>query len=219
MTEPALSVGAQSWLREVERRLSALPPDQRAETLAGLIAHLTDAIDSGANEAQALTRLGSPAQVAEAAFQEYQQQTGVDARWDYWTARRVVQIVATAFALAAAFLAAFGPAYSSVTETVDEAGQTTTQATSATLVEVNGAWVLIVLAVPVLLAAMPLGATGRWWQPLSIASAVLLIIVVVVGSLSIGWFYIPAMIAAIVAVFLPTRSGAARARTRASPSP
>lgn len=56
------------------------------------------------------------------------------------------------------------------------------------------------LLIPVALTALPLLARGRARTPVSVATTVVLIVFVVIGSASIGWFYIPALAAAVAAV-------------------
>lgn len=68
------------------------------------------------------------------------------------------------------------------------------------LLEHEGASVLVPLLIPVALAA--LGVIAGWLtrpQPFRIASAGLLLVFVVVGILSIGVFYLPSTIAMVVA--------------------
>ncbi|MDM4764400.1 hypothetical protein QT381_15475 [Galbitalea sp. SE-J8] len=194
-----LPIEARTWLDDVERRTAPLPDDDRRELLAGLAEHLAESLDGGAAPAEVLARLGSPRDIADQAFQQHHQQNGVDLRARYFNAKRVTQYVAAALALAAALAIALLPSYIQVSTTSD--GQESI--TSGTVLEVVGIWFLLVLAIPLILAALPLSATGRAWQPLSIVSAVLLSIFALVGSLSIGWYFVPATIAAIVAVFLP----------------
>lgn len=58
------------YLTEVEVSLSELAPDERAETIAGIREHLTDALPPGSTEAELRTeldRLGMPAPLAGAA--------------------------------------------------------------------------------------------------------------------------------------------------------
>ena len=114
-------------------------------------------------------------------------------------AKRVAQLIALALAVAAMVMMVLIPTYTGVTMTSDG-----TEITSrSTLVQENGASVLLVLAIPVALAALPLLARGRAWQPLSIVSATLLLGLVVLGLASIGGFILPAAVAAIVGACLP----------------
>ena len=83
------------------------------------------------------------------------------------------------------------------------------------MLQVVGAWFLLVLAIPALLGLLPILATGKLWQPLSIVSAVLLGIFSIIGSLSIGWYFLPATLVAIVAACIPTRRRARRAESGA----
>lgn len=55
------------------------------------------------------------------------------------------------------------------------------------------------------IVAFSLAATGRAWQPLSITSAVLLTSLGIVAAASIGCFFAPATLVAVVGAFIPTR--------------
>ncbi|NWL31651.1 hypothetical protein [Paenarthrobacter nitroguajacolicus] len=56
------------------------------------------------------------------------------------------------------------------------------------------------LLIPVALTALPLLTRGRARISVSVATAVALVVFVVIGSGSIGWFYVPALTAAVAAV-------------------
>ncbi len=134
----------------------------------------------------------------------------VDARERYLSAKRAVQLVALVLAVAAASALAVLPTYIEMSVTSDGAQSVR----GATLVEANGLWAAFLLAVPVVVAALPLLARGRAWQPLSIASVVLLFGCVIVGFLSIGWYFLPAAIAAAVGAGLSPRPNTAARRSR-----
>lgn len=70
---------------------------------------------------------------------------------------------------------------------------------STTLLQSQGAGVLVPLAVPVLLTALPLSAPRSRRPALSLFCAALLGTGVVLSMLSIGVFFVPALIAAVVA--------------------
>lgn len=97
-----------------------------------------------------------------------------------------------ALALGAALLASVYylvvPTYTSVTFAEDSAGVETHQ----TLLQVNGPSVLLPLAVPVLLAAIPNAFAGRRWSgAITSAMAMLLSAFVLVTGFSIGIAYFP----------------------------
>lgn len=76
--------------------------------------------------------------------------------------------------------------------------QTTTR---VSLLSYEGPSVLIVMAIPVLLVSLPLTMRGETASYRSrIAAVVLLSILVVLGALSIGLFFIPTLIAMIVSM-------------------
>lgn len=117
----------------------------------------------------------------------------------YLVPKRVLQFVAAGLALVAAAVVITAPLYSQASST--SAGDQ--QTTSSTVLSVVGPTVLLTLLVPVLGAALPLAARGRAWQPLSVVSAAVLAVFVVLGLLSVGWFFIPALIVSVIAVFQP----------------
>ncbi|MDR6415532.1 hypothetical protein [Pseudarthrobacter sulfonivorans] len=55
------------------------------------------------------------------------------------------------------------------------------------------------LLIPVALTALPLLIRGRALIPVSVATTVTLVVFVVIASASIGWFYLPALAAAVAA--------------------
>jgi hypothetical protein len=124
----------------------------------------------------------------------------------YLVPKRVLQLVAVGLALVAAAAVIALPLYSQVSST--SAGDQ--EATSSSLLSVVGPTVLLTMLVPVLSAALPLVARDRAWQPLSVVSAMLLAVFVALGLLSVGWFFIPALIVSVIAVFQPVtpKSGA-----------
>lgn len=124
----------------------------------------------------------------------------------YLVPKRVLQFVAAGLAVAAAAAVIALPLYSRASST--SAGDQ--QVTSSTVLSVVGPTVLLTVLVPVLGAALPLVARGRAWQSLSVVSATVLAVFVVLGLLSVGWFFIPALIVSVIAVFQPVtpKSGA-----------
>ena len=171
---PAHSAAANAWLREVEQRIASLPAEYRDDILSGLRTHLDESRAAGQSEADALARLGTPRTVAEGAVQQYQQDTGIDPRPRYFTVERWLQFIALAFAVAAVLAVALLPSYIQVSQTTSSSGAAEEVIESDTVLQVVGVWFLLVLAIPVLLALLPILATGKAWQPLSIPSAVLL---------------------------------------------
>ena len=91
-----------------------------------------------------------------------------------------------------ALVAAFAPTYSGCA-TTPSGGEVCGHETSFA---VNGAWVLVVVSVPVLVAFVPVLVRRR---PARIVSAVLLWIGCVLGALSVGMFFVPAAILMTVA--------------------
>jgi len=93
-------------------------------------------------------------------------------------------------ALAATVFWLFAPAYSSGSGVA-----------SKTLIEVNGFWVLALLAFPPAVALLPLIWRKRWVR---VAAAVVLVAFAFVGGFSVGLPYFPAGIAMILASVFDT---------------
>lgn len=116
-----------------------------------------------------------------------------------------LQIAALAVVITAAIALLVLPTSTSVTSSSDGSELTTSQ----TLLESMGPSVLLILAAPIAMAALPLFSRGRAWVALSIASAVLLWLFVILGLLTIGVFFLPGAILALIAACLPVRAPAA----------
>jgi hypothetical protein len=98
------------------------------------------------------------------------------------------------------------PVYSGESERTDSTGSASSTATSATLVEVNGWWGLVLASIPLVaclvVGALLLGGRGR---PATIAALVvvgLLGVLTVLSLLSVGLFLAPAVAALGVAVLV-----------------
>lgn len=119
----------------------------------------------------------------------------------YWGAKRLVQVIALALAVLGAWLMLEVPSYG--TATTDSHGAETAETLS--MLDAVGPAALGLAAVPVAIAVLPLFGVGRARQPLAIAGSVLMACFVLLGILSIGFFYVPALLAGLVAVFLEPR--------------
>lgn len=96
-------------------------------------------------------------------------------------------------AVLGALVAAFAPTYTWCSTT---AGSTSETCGHATSFSVNGAWILVVVSVPVLVSLLPVLIRRR---PARVVSAVLLWIGCVVAAWSVGLFFVPAAILMTVA--------------------
>jgi hypothetical protein len=104
--------------------------------------------------------------------------------------------VAFLLTVTGALVAAFAPIGGRVESLVSDSGATVSRSYLVSLFHVDGAWVLVVVSVPILLALVPVLWRHRTvW----IVSAVLLWIGCVLGMLSVGWFFVPAAIAMTIA--------------------
>ncbi|HET8927257.1 MAG TPA: hypothetical protein VFN24_05440 [Microbacterium sp.] len=119
----------------------------------------------------------------------------------YWGAKRLVQVIALVLAVLGAWLMLVMPSYG--TATTDSTGAETFATLS--MLDAVGPAARGLAAVPVAIALLPLFGVGRAWQPLSIVASVLMGCFVLLGILSVGFFYVPALLAGLVAVFLEPR--------------
>jgi hypothetical protein len=94
-------------------------------------------------------------------------------------------------AVLGAFVAAFAPTYTGCTTTTTTTGSTVEVCGHATAFAVNGAWVLVVVSVPVLVTLLPVLIRRR---PVRVVSSVLLWAGCIVAMFSVGMFFVPAAI-------------------------
>lgn len=111
----------------------------------------------------------------------------------------------------------FSPVYQGVSETATSSGGVVSGTYSATLVEQNGAWVLLLLCLPVALAAIGLVGAARRRRLLVWAPAVVLLGFSVLAGFSIGLFYVPAAAALLLAAVTVQRPGETRRRSDPTP--
>lgn len=110
--------------------------------------------------------------------------------------KNVRQVLALSLAIMASLVLLLVPMYTQVKLTSGGPEQVS----HPTLVETVGPSIFVPLLIPVALTALPLLTRGRTRTPVSVATTVVLVVFVVIGSASIGWFYVPAMAAAVAAV-------------------
>jgi hypothetical protein len=125
-----------------------------------------------------------------------------------------VALAAVLLTAAAGLLLAFYPAYQGASTSVSSSGVVTSSTDSATLVEENGTWVLVLLCVPVALAAAGLLGALRGRRVVVWVAAGVLLGFGVLGGFSIGLFYLPAAAALLLAAGLTKGRGVGRAERR-----
>lgn len=124
----------------------------------------------------------------------------------WFIAERTLVFAAQAWAVGVTIYLALVPIYEGV-DSLGEAGNTGERLTTArlTLLEANGPGVLVPMLAPVILTALPLLRLGSATQRrLKVISAVLLLIFVLVGALSIGLFYAPSAMMLLIVAALAT---------------
>jgi hypothetical protein len=105
-------------------------------------------------------------------------------------------IAAVVLAIIGTLVAAFAPFGSEMGTTVSSDGAVTTSSATVSVFQTDGAWVLVVGSVPVLLAMLPLVVRRKAAR---VVAAVLLWLCCLVGAFSIGMFFIPAAVAMTIA--------------------
>jgi hypothetical protein len=123
--------------------------------------------------------------------------------------RRAV-VLATLLAGSGSLLLLWLPVYGAATESSstgpDGIQVLTGTASSATLLEVNGPRIGMVLLVPLLLTGVPLVVPGRRGSVMAtVLSALALSALVVLTGFSIGLFYLPSALALVVGAWLAVR--------------
>ena len=74
-----------------------------------------------------------------------------------------------------------------------------------TLLQKYSPLILIPLLIPIALAIVPLVFSGKTWRASSILCTAALGVFAIIASATLGWYYLPALIVAIIAVCLPQR--------------
>ncbi len=115
---------------------------------------------------------------------------------------RYASVLALALAAAAVAVLLFVPIYAGEVETMGLAGAIQRTSTHETLLQVNGAHALGPLLFPVAVAVLPVLRPES--RALRVAAVVLLGGFVFLGAMSIGLFYLPALVALIFAAVLPS---------------
>ena len=191
---------AERWLRHVSRRLGSLDRGQREDIIEGLRSHLSEILDAGEPIDDVLARIGSPKVCAAKIISEQRSATGEDLGGYRLNAKRIFQFAAFVLTAGAVLAALVLPGYTTMTS--DSAGHVAVG--SRTLLEVSGPGVIAVMAVPFLLALAPLLARANSWKRISAFSAALLLAFAAVAWLSIGRYFAPGAVIAVIAAFMPT---------------
>ncbi len=139
---------------------------------------------------------------------------------DQWRLAVRLSVAALVWSLGLLVAALIAPVYST-SSTSDVNGVTLG---NATLVQVNGAWVLILVGIPAAMSAVVIVALrarrsgARWGAPLAWTAIALLTAEALVGFMTIGLFIVPAIVLLVVAARRAPGAGAG-AGTRGSRSP
>ena len=135
---------------------------------------------------------------------------------------RIALVGATLWSAALVVAALTLPAYSGATAGADSTGAVIERSTTATLVDVNGWWGLVIASIPlgacVVVGALLLGPGGRVAQALAAVVVALLGGLTVLSLLSIGLFLVPAVAGLGVAVMVAIASRPPEAASRPGPA-
>lgn len=193
---------ASDYLRALYRSLAALPREDRDEVIESVEGHIRDSLAGGERTVeQVLLNLGSPEDIAAPALDDFERRSRSPNSDGGFTVPLVAQIAAFVFVIAATLAAILLP--SSVRMNITNAGSPKIE--TPTLLEIHPPTVLIPLAIPLVLTLIPLLFRGKRWRIVSIVCVVLLALFTVIASASVGWFYIPAFLAGLVAVLYRLR--------------
>lgn len=116
-------------------------------------------------------------------------------------AKSVRQIIAFSLTIAAAIALLLVPIYNTVKLTNDGPDEVA----ASTLLEIVGPYIFVPLLIPVALTGLPLLLRGPAQNYASVATAVALAIFALIASATIGWFYVPALAAALASILAPSR--------------
>jgi len=114
-----------------------------------------------------------------------------------WRLTLRLSVAALVWSLGLVLAALLAPVYGTSSASSGVNGVTLSD---ATLVQVNGAWVLILVAIPALVSAVVIlglrarHSGARWGRPAAWSAIALLIVEAVLGIMSIGVFLIPAIV-------------------------
>ncbi|MEV7646639.1 hypothetical protein [Arthrobacter sp. NPDC089319] len=122
----------------------------------------------------------------------------------------VVQAAACLLALAASAAALFLPTVVQETVSGSPGAEPERSIETLTLLQASPGTILIPLAVPPLLTLLPLLVPRRAAWLAGIICCALLFGFIALATATVGWFYLPALAAAVVAVFLRNAARAAR---------
>ena len=110
--------------------------------------------------------------------------------------KAVRQAIAFALTIAVGLVVLLVPLYSGAAVTNDGP----VQVTASTLLETVGPSIVLPLLIPAALTGLPLLVRGRAGRFASIGTTVALGVFIAVASASIGWFYVPALAAAVASL-------------------
>lgn len=174
------------YLRDVERMLRGIAPAHRQTVVDDLRSHFADAADLGRPVDDVIAGLGSPAEIAERARDEFgTDDAAADRAW------RMLQGAAVAVSVVIGVVVAFIlPSYSLVTTAENADGSSPIAATS-TIAEHLGLGVALIALVPALIAVIPIVVPRRYRTLTAVIVAVVLSAMALIGGFSLGGFFVP----------------------------
>lgn len=218
MTHNELPAEAVAWLAAAERTLRRASAEQTTEIMDGLRSHITEALARGEAVDDVLMRLGPPTDVADPVFEEIPrrrpdvkpaqmqppappQRSGIKG---YMSAKRTAQIVSFVLALLATAIISLRTGY--VGSTIDPGtGEVISTTTQLVLFSMDPK-VAVTLIAALLLTAVPPFVRGRRMPLITVFVAGLMVTLAIASTIWIvGWFVLPAAIAAVIAATIPIK--------------
>jgi len=191
---------AEDYLIDLDRALDQLPVEDRAAIVADVTDHIRAQLARGEGIEQVLADLGGPQEVAAAAFDRPVTERIALAPEKWWTPTRVAQLIAAALFAAAGLLIRSGPLGTAVTEEATPHRRVLHAVQNTTLANDVGWYaVMAFAAVPLLLAIVPMLLGGTAHRILTIAAAVLAFLFCMLTLASIGFFFLPGVLALVAA--------------------
>ncbi|WEG09269.1 DUF1700 domain-containing protein [Microbacterium horticulturae] len=179
------------YLDAVRRELRDLDARHREAVLADLREHFADATEQGRSPEEISRALGTPREISERAYEEFGRSGSTAERL-----RTVLTVAAIVVAVVTAVFVAFLlPSYTVADGTGDE--------TAETLAAYAGFAAALVTLVPALVVTVPLVVPRRARGGTSLAVAIVLTLMAVVGGFTIGGFAVPIAMLAWAAVVVP----------------
>ncbi len=181
----------EEYVRQVSRHLRKLPPSYRREIIAGLRYHISEKLTAGDDCESIISSLGSPGEVVTAAFESFSDENTEAQFSNRSRVYRNAQVGSFFLSLAGWLTVTLSPLWVRQSERMGEAPSLQ----SSTMLS-DSPKTAALMALPPLIALI---ATVLKSRRSSLVSALVLTVYVLLGALSVGVYFVPALLAAITA--------------------